>query len=60
MEFSWQEYWSWFPFPSPGDLPNPGIEPMSLESPALTGVSFITVPPWKPVDLMLRCKCSGK
>ena len=27
MEFSRQEYWSGLPFPSPGDLPNPGIEP---------------------------------
>ena len=27
MEFSRQEYWSGYPFPSPGDLPNPGIEP---------------------------------
>ena len=27
MEFSMQEYWSGLPFPSPGDLPNPGIEP---------------------------------
>ena len=27
MEFSWQGYWSGLPFPSPGDLPNPGIEP---------------------------------
>ena len=27
MGFSWQEYWSGKPFPSPGDLPNPGIEP---------------------------------
>ena len=27
MGFSRQEYWSGFPFPSPGDLPNPGIEP---------------------------------
>ena len=30
MEFSRQEYWSGSPFPSPGDLPNPGIEPGSL------------------------------
>ena len=30
MGFSRQEYWSRLPFPSPGDLPNPGIEPMSL------------------------------
>ena len=29
MEFSRQEYWSGLPFLSPGDLPNPGIEPMS-------------------------------
>ena len=33
MEFSRQEYWSGFPFPSPGDLPDPGIEP---GSPALS------------------------
>ena len=31
MGFSRQEYWSGLPFPSPGDLPNPGIEPGSLE-----------------------------
>ena len=30
MEFSRQEYWSGLPFPSPGDLPNPGIEPRLL------------------------------
>ena len=30
MEFSRQEYWSGLPFPSPGDLPNPGIGPGSL------------------------------
>ena len=30
MEFPRQEYWSGLPLPSPGDLPNPGIEPMSL------------------------------
>ena len=29
MEFSRQEYWSGLPFPSPGDLPNPGVEPRS-------------------------------
>ena len=29
MGFSWQEYWSGLPFPSTGDLPNPGIEPGS-------------------------------
>ena len=38
MGFSRQEYWSGLPFPSPGDLPNPGIEPKSpaLQADALT------------------------
>ena len=35
MEFSRQEYWSGLPFPPPGDLPDPGVELMSLASPAL-------------------------
>ena len=35
MGFSRQEYWSGFPFPTPEDLPNPGIEPVSPVSPAL-------------------------
>ena len=35
MEFSRQEFWSWLPFPTPGDLLNPGIKTMSLEYPAL-------------------------
>ena len=35
MGFSRQEYWSGLPFPSPGDRPEPGIEPTSLGSPAL-------------------------
>ena len=38
--FSRQEYWSGFPFPHPGDLPDPGIKPASLESPALPGRFF--------------------
>jgi len=37
MGFSRQEYWSGLPCPSSGDLPNPGIEPVSLTSPALAG-----------------------
>jgi len=40
MEFSRQEYWSGLPFPSPGDHPDPGIEPTSLASSALAGGSF--------------------
>ena len=35
MEFSRQEYWSRLPFPSPQDLPNPRLEPVSSMSPAL-------------------------
>ena len=41
MEFSRQEYWSGFPFPSPGDLPNPGVKPTSS---ALAGGFFTTEP----------------
>ena len=40
MGFSRQEYWSGLPFPSPGDLPDPGIEPASPVSPALAGGFF--------------------
>ena len=42
MGFSRQEYWSGLPAPSPGDLPDPEIEPMSLMSPALAGGFFTT------------------
>ena len=41
MRFSWQEYWSELPFPPPGDLPNPGIEPASPGSPALQADSLL-------------------
>ena len=44
MEFSRQEYWSGLSFPSPGDLPNPGMIPWS---PALEVESFLTEPPSK-------------
>ena len=40
MGFSRQEYWSGVPFSTPGDLPNPGIEPVSLATPALAGGFF--------------------
>ena len=42
LGFSRQEYWSGLPFPSPGDLPDPGIEPESLMFPALAGRFFTT------------------
>ena len=47
MGFSRQEYWSRLPFPSPRDLPDPGIKPASLASPALAGGFFTTIPPGK-------------
>ena len=46
MEFLRQEYWSGLPFPSPWDLPDPEIEPVS---PTLAGVFFITESPGKPI-----------
>jgi len=48
MGFSRQEYWSELPFPPPGHLPDPGIKPVSLVSPALAGRFFTTKPPGKP------------
>ena len=42
MGFSRQVYWIGLPFPSPGDLPNPGVEPASLISLALAGRFFTT------------------
>ena len=48
MGFSRQEYWSKKPFPSPGDLPDPGTEPESPISPALAGGFFTTEPHGKP------------
>ena len=47
MGFSRQEYWSGLPFPSPGDLPNPGIKPTSLKSPALAVRFFTTSTTWE-------------
>ena len=47
--FSRQEYWSGLPFPSPGDLLDPGIEP---GSPALQADSLLSEPPGKPYDYL--------
>ena len=44
MGFPRQEYWSGLPFPSPGDLPDPGIQP---KSPALAGRFFNTGAAWE-------------
>ena len=48
MGFSRQEYWNGLPFPLPGDLTYPRIEPMSPVFPALAHGLFITVSPGKP------------
>ena len=45
MGFSRQEYWSGLPFPSSGDLPDPGIEP---RSPTLQADALTSAPPGKP------------
>ena len=45
MGFSRQEYWGGLPFPPPGDLPDPGIKPLS---PAPVGGFFTTEPPGNP------------
>ena len=51
MGFSRQEYWGGLPCPPPEDLPNPGIKPASLKSPALAGRFFTTSTTWEaPVN----------
>ena len=51
MGFFSQEYWSGLPFPSPGDLSDPGIK---TQSPALAGGFFITEPPGRPTVFRVR------
>ena len=50
MEFSRQEHWRGLTFPSPGNFPDPRIEPGSLASPALAGGFFTTSAPWADVE----------
>ena len=50
MGLSRQEYWSGLPCPPPRDLPNTGIEPASLKSPALAGRLFTTSTTWKSLN----------
>ena len=54
MGFSRQEYWSGLPYPPPGDLPDPGIEPESLKSPVLAGRLFTTSATWEAQTLATR------
>ena len=51
MGLSRQEYWSGLLFPSPGDLPGPGIEPGSL---VLKADSLLSEPPGKPSDALYQ------
>ena len=50
MGFSRQEFWSGLPFPIPGDLPDPGIEPVYVMSPALAGEFFTTRATWEALE----------
>ena len=56
MEFSRQEYWSGLPFPFPGDLPDPGIEP---RSPALQADALLSEPPGKPLYTYTKANKHG-
>ena len=50
MGFSRQEYWSGLPCPPPGDLPDPGIKPISLMFPALSGRFFTASAAWEALE----------
>ena len=52
--FSRQEYWSGLSSPPPGDLPDPGIEPMPLTSPAFAGGFFTTASHAKPFEFIAK------
>ena len=54
LGFSRQEYWNGLPYPPPGDLPNPGIEPVSFMSPALAGRFFTTGATWEAPGRVLH------
>ena len=52
VEFSRQEYWCGVPFPTPGHLPHPGIQAMSLASPALASGFFTTSATWEALRIL--------
>ena len=54
MGFSRQEYWSRLPFPTSGDVADPGIKPTFLVSPALAGELFTTEPPGKTSGMIQK------
>ena len=55
MGFFKQEYWNGFPCPTPGDPPNPGMEPVTLVSPALTGKFFTASAIWEAQLITTQC-----
>ena len=57
MEFSRQQYWSGLPFPSPGYLPDPGIEP---RSPALQADALLSEPPGRVKFIAIQSHLSNK
>ena len=59
MGFSRQEYWSGLPCPRPGDLPDPGIEPVSLKSPASASGLFATSTTWEGLTGAHICQNSN-
>ena len=56
MDFSGQEHWSGLPFPPPGDLPDPGIEPALPATPGLAGPFSPAEPPGKPMRGLCKTK----
>ena len=60
MGFCRQEYWSGLPFLPPGDVPNPGTEPVSSMPPALTGRFFYYEATWEAPKCSTHCKLSLK
>ena len=56
MEFPRQEHWTGLPFPPPGDLPDPGMEPESLRSPALASRFLTTSTSWEVNQLHMITK----
>ena len=60
MRFPRQEDWSGLPFPPPGNLPDPGIKPVSLVPPALAGGLFTTEPPGKPLPVYNELFCQER
>ena len=55
MGFSRQEYWSGLPCHPPGDLPDPGVKPTSLTSPALASEFFTTSATWEALNKLDIC-----